>query len=72
MWTLKGRTDVRFFDDEGKETFVIEPSRGTQGYDILFDNAYIETVQSLTEAFKLYEDTHKLMTRSWSKLQRTV
>lgn len=69
---------MRFVDDEGKESFVIEPSRGEQGYDILFDNVFHGTVQSLTEALKLYEDTQKLAlqtqlrTKSWSKLHRTV
>ena len=63
---------MRFFDEEGRETFIIEPSKGTLGYDILFDNVYMETVQSLTEAFKLYEDTLKLRKKSWSVLRLTA
>jgi hypothetical protein len=51
---------MRFVNDAGNEAFIIEPSAGTLGFDLLFDNYYIETVQSLTQAFRLYEDTARM------------
>ena len=64
---------MRFFDEEGKETFIIEPLKNEQGgYQILFDTASLQTVQSLTEAFKVYEDAVKLRKQTWLNLRRTV
>ena len=68
---------MRFVNDAGNEAFIIEPSAGTLGFDLLFDNYYIETVQSLTQAFRLYENTEKIAkdyanSMSVHKIKRTA